>query len=196
VVGTFGDNFEAAARRAAAPLGLDEAQLATLRELGVCLNYNAYGARLEDLYFTPDELFRRLRPHADPFAFIAADPAFGTLRAGYAEDMARARALKPKLADDRHALHILPAEPWARRVSGVLANRLAGISAERAHALLTRLPTGGFTVSVRAPTASGTGADALCRRFPTGGGRRAAAGIDYLPDDGYDEFVRQFTAAF
>jgi len=38
VVGTFGDNFEAAARRAAASLGLDEAQLATLRELGVCLN--------------------------------------------------------------------------------------------------------------------------------------------------------------
>ena len=36
VVGTFGDNFEAAARRAAASLGLDEAQLAALCELGIC----------------------------------------------------------------------------------------------------------------------------------------------------------------
>jgi len=196
VVGTFGDNFEAAARRAAAPLGLDKAQLATLRELGICLNYNAYGARLEDLYLAPDELFRRLRSYADPFAFVAADPAFRTLRAGYAEDMARARALKSELAGDHYALYILPAKPWARRASGLLANQLARTSAGRAHALLTRLSTGGFVVSVRAPMATGTGADALCRRFPTGGGRRAAAGIDYLPDDSYDEFVRQFMAAF
>ncbi len=31
-----------------------------------------------------------------------------------------------ELATVRHALYILPAEPWARRVSGVLANDLAG----------------------------------------------------------------------
>jgi len=160
------------------------------------MNYNAYGARLEDLYLAPDELFRRLRPYADPCAFIAADPAFRTLRAGYAEDTARARALKPELTDDRYALYILPAEPWARRASGLLANQLARTSAQRPHALLTRLPNGGFVVSVRAPMATGTGADALCRQFPTGGGRKAAAGIDYLPDDSYDEFVRQFIAAF
>jgi len=67
---------------------------------------------------------------------------------------------------------------------------------KRAHALLTRLPGGGFVVSVRAPLATGTGADVLCRRFPTGGGRKAAAGIDYLPDDSYGESVGQFTAAF
>jgi len=30
---------------------------------------------------------------------------------------------------------------------------------------------------------------------PPDGGRKAAAGIDYLPDDGYGEFVGQFTAA-
>lgn len=196
VVGTFGDNFDSAARRAAAPLGLNEARLAILRALGVCLNYNAYGARSEDLYFAPDALFRRLRPYRDPFAFIAADEAFKTLRAGYAEDMARTRALQPELMGDHYALYILPAEPWARRASGVLANRLAQTSAQRAHALLTRLPAGGFVVSVRAPTAVGTGADALCRRFPTGGGRKAAAGIDQLPDADYDEFVRQFIAAF
>ncbi len=196
VVGTFGDNFEAAARQAARPLGLDEARLAVLRELGICLNYNAYGARIEDLYAGPDALFRRLQPYADPFEFIAADDAFRTLRAGYAEDMARAWALQPEIAEDRHALYILPAEPWARRASGLLANRLAQAFAGRAHALLTRLPTGGFVVSVRAPTAVGTGADTLCRRFPTGGGRKAAAGIDHLPEDDYDEFVRQFKAAF
>jgi len=196
VVGTFGDNFDVAARRAAGPLGLDEAHLAELRELGICLNYNGYGARVEDLHFSPDELFRRLQPYADPFDFIAEDATFSTLRAGYADDMARARVLRPELTGERHGLYILPAEPWARRASGVLANELARSAPQRAHALLTRLPEGGFVVSIRAPLTVGEGADALCRQFPTGGGRKAAGGINCLPDDSYREFVERFTAAF
>lgn len=196
VVGTFGDNFEAAARRVAEPLGLDEARLAALRELGVCLNYNGYGARIEDLHFPPDELFRRLQPYANPFDLIAADDTFNILREGYAQDMSRARAVQPELVDERHGVYVLPAEPWARRASGVLANELAQASPQRAHALLTKLPEGGYVVSVRAPLVLGEGADELCRGFPSGGGRKAAGGINHLPDDSYDEFVRRFTAAF
>jgi hypothetical protein len=196
VVGTFGDNFEAAARRAARPLELEEGRLAALRELGICLNYNGYGAGIEDLHFTPVELFRRLQPYADPLDFIAADDTFRILREGYSLDMARARAVVPALAEDNLGLYMLPAEPWARRASGVLANELSQASPQRAHALLTRLPEGGFVVSVRAPLALGEGADELCRRFPSGGGRKAAGGINYLPDGDYDEFVRQFRAAF
>jgi hypothetical protein len=196
VVGTFGDNFDAAARRAASPLGLEEAQLVSLRELGICMNYNGYGARVEDLHFPPDELFRRVQPYADPFDFIAADAAFATLREGFGDDMARARAVRPELTDERHGLYILPAAAWARRASGVLANELAQAATQRAHALLTRLPEGGFVVSIRAPLAVGEGADQLCRQFPTGGGRKAAGGIDHLPDHAYGEFVRRFTAAF
>lgn len=196
VVGTFGDNFDAAARRAAAPLGLAEAQLAALRELGIYLNYNGYGARVKDLHFPPDALFRRLHPYANPLDFIAGDDTFAALRAGYAGDMAQARAVAPALATDRHGLYILPAESWARRASGVFANELAQGAPSRAHALLTRLPHGGFVVSVRAPLATNEGADELCRQFPSGGGRKAAAGIDELPEAAYDDFVRRFTAAF
>ena len=67
---------------------------------------------------------------------------------------------------------------------------------DRAHALLTRLPEGGFVVSVRAPLIAPDGADALCRQFPTGGGRKAAAGINSLPESDYDAFVQRFLAAF
>lgn len=193
VVGTFGDNFDAAARRAAEPLGLGEADLARLRELGICLNYNGYGARVEDLYFTPDALYRRLHPYADPLEFIAADDTFRQLKDGYADDMARARAVPPEIDTPRHGLWVLPAEPWARRASGVIANELAQQAPERATALLTRLPNGGFVVSVRAPMSNPVGADELCRGFPSGGGRRAAAGINDLPDASYDAFVRRFT---
>ncbi len=196
VVGTFGDNFDESARRAAAPLGLTSAQIEALRDLGIYLNYNGYGAEVADLHFPPDALFRRLRPYANPLEFIALDPAFGQLREGFGEDMSRARAVMPEFADPGHRLHLLPAAPWARRAGGVLANELARAAPNQAHALLTRLPAGGFVVSVRAPLSRRLGADDLCRRFPGGGGRPAAAGINELADSDYDAFVAAFLAAF
>lgn len=196
VVGTFGDNFDEAARLAAQPLGLIADQLAALRDLGIYLNYNGYGAEVADLHFPPDTLFRRLQPYADPLAFIGQDPAFQQLRDGFIDDMTRARAVRPALDQPGHRLHLLPAEPWARRAGGVLANELARGSPDQAHALLTRLPAGGFVVSVRAPLTRRQGADELCRRFPTGGGRPAAAGINHLPEAAYGDFVTAFLAAF
>lgn len=196
VVGTFGDNFDDAARRAAEPLGLSEVAVGQLRDLGIYLNYNGYGAEVADLHFPPDELYRRLSPYADPLAFIAEDPAFAALRDGYEDDMARARAVQPVLETDRHRLYILPADPWGRRAGGVFANELAQESPGRAHALLTQLPEGGFVVSVRAPIDRPEGADALCRQFATGGGRKAAAGINDLSELEYDRFVAAFTGSF
>ena len=196
VVGTFGDNFDQAARRAAAPLGLATRELADLRNLGIYLNYNGYGERIEDLHFPPEALFRRIAPYADPLEFIRNDEAFATLKAGFTDDMLRAGDADAELATARHALYILPAEPWARRVSGVLANDLARGVPDRAHALLTRRPDGGFVVSVRAPLIAPEGADALCRQFATGGGRKAAAGINRLDEADYDTFVSAFREAF
>jgi hypothetical protein len=196
VVGTFGDNFDESARHAAQPLGLTEAQLNALRDLGIYLNYNGYGAEVADLHFPPDALFRRLQPYADPLEFIDRDAAFRSLRDGFADDMAKARAVKPEIDRPGHRLHILPAAPWARRAGGVLANELARAAPDQAHALLTRLPAGGFVVSVRAPLKRRQGADGLCRLFPTGGGRPAAAGINHLPEAAYEVFVAAFLAAF
>jgi hypothetical protein len=51
-------------------------------------------------------------------------------------------------------------------------------------------------VSVRAPINRPDGADALCRQFETGGGRKAAAGINQLPDSEYPRFVDAFLATF
>jgi hypothetical protein len=41
-----------------------------------------------------------------------------------------------------------------------------------------------------------TGADALCREFPTGGGRAAAAGINHLPQERLVDFARCMGQAF
>ena len=196
VVGTFGDNLNESARRAAEPLALPPADLDHLRELGVLLNYNAYGERVEDLHIAPDALFRRVQPYADPLAFVAEDPVFVHLREGFRHDQDQALALQPEIETERVALYVLPGEAWARRVSGVFANDLARGTPGRAYALLTRLTDGGFVVSVRAPLTTKTGADGLCRQFPTGGGRQGAAGINRLPDELYEDFVRRFVEAF
>ena len=192
VTGAFGDNLDESARKAAVSLGLAEGELVKLRELGIYINYNAYGATTDDLFFPPDDLFRRLSGYDDPLHFIAEDATFVQLKDGYSDDMARSAGLVPHVQSDRHAVLVLSGEPWARRVSGVLGNQLARDNPERAHALLTQLPDGGYMVSVRAPLSLKEGADELCRQFPTGGGRKAAAGINHLPDNRFDDFVDKF----
>ncbi|MDD5240824.1 MAG: acetyltransferase [Sulfuricella sp.] len=194
VVGAFGDNLHRSALSAAAPLGLDADQLAALQSLGECLNYNAYGETVADLHFPPDELYRQVHGYADPFAFINEEPAFRCLQQGYAEDLAQAQALMPEFATEHCALYFLPDQAWSRRVSGSFGNHLAQAWPNRAHALLTK--NGGvYTVSVRAPLAALAGADELCLRFG-GGGRKAAAGINGLPEGRVEEFVAQFRAAW
>lgn len=192
VTAAFGDNLADAARAAAAPLRYSAGQLAQLQSLGECLNYNGYGETLDDLFFDPAELYRLMRPYADPFAFIAESPAYATLRAGYAEDMARAVAIAAAESRASGRVFVLPAEKWARRISGVYGNRLAAESPAQAHAVLTAKPGGGYVVSVRAPLVAKSGADELCSQFESGGGRKAAAGINHLPESGLGRFIARF----
>lgn len=196
VVGAFGDNLQDAARQAAAGLDLTPGELAALRELGECLNYNAYGETVEDLYFHPAELYRLVHAYADPFAFMAGEKAFTILREGYAEDLARARSAKPIHVSAAGSVHALPDEPWARRVSGVFGNVLATSEPEQAHAVLTVRSRGGYLVSIRAPLVTRRGADVLASRFATGGGRQAAAGINDLPDGELPRFLAAFDEVF
>lgn len=189
VTALYGDNLHDAARTAAAPLDLDESKLGQLESLGTLLNYNGYGSSLDDLYFPPDQLYRRISPYADPFEFIASDETFQTLQDGFDNDMSRATAIAPVLETQRCAAFSFPNESFSRRVSGVYSNQLARDNPDRAHALASLLPSGDYLVSVRAPLATKSGADELCRQFPTGGGRKAAAGINQLPADQFDAFL-------
>lgn len=196
VTAAFGDNLADSARAAAAPLQYSADQLAQLQSLGECLNYNGYGDTLDDLFFDPADLYRQLRPFADPFAFIAESPAYATLKAGYAEDMARAVAITAAESRESGRIFMLPAEKWARRISGVYGNALAVEAPAQAHAVLTAKPDGGYVVSVRAPLAAKSGADELCSQFETGGGRKGAAGINHLPESELGRFIATFFTVF
>lgn len=196
VAAAFGDNLADAARAAAAPLDLAPSSLEELKQLGECINYNAYGESLEDLYFDPAELYRLIHAHRDPFTFIREDAAFHTLRAGYEQDMAHAQACQPMHDGAAGTVFLLPDAAWSRRVSGVFGNALASAAPQRAHAVLTQKTTGGYLVSVRAPLAVKSGADVLCSQFETGGGRKGAAGINHLPEADLERFLSAFDATF
>ena len=195
VVAAFGDNLTEQARVAARDLNLDPTQIDLMRELGECINYNAYGDTLEDLHFHPADLYLRLRPYTDPLEFTARDAAFDALRTGYRSDMAHANAIEPLFSSPTHHVVMLPDAAWSRRVHGVLANRLATASPERAHAVVVSHGEQ-HRISVRAPTLRPHGADDLCRRFPGGGGRPGAAGINDLPRGCFDDFLNAFRSAF
>lgn len=197
VVGAFGDNLRKSAQRLATTLHTDEATVEKLENLGIYINYNGYGSDLKDLLFEPAELFKRVSRYAEPLEFITDDvESFSRLETGYQQDMSSAANAKSLKTTDSVAVFVLPDEAWARRVSGVYSNDLTNQFPDRAHAVLTEKAKGTYLVSVRAPLSNKRGAADLCRQFPTGGGREAAAGINDLPADMLNDFIDKFTAAY
>ena len=194
VVAAFGDNMDEAALALGHGVGLSDSELETLKTLGVCLNYNGYGESVADLLFHPADLYREIQPWEDPLAMVAEAPTYQVLREGYARDMAQAWQLSPQAHSEQGAVYVLPDAPWSRRVSGVFGNALTQRYPERAHAVLTRRGEGGYTVSVRAALNRRDGADALCRQFEGGGGRKAAAGINHLAEAELERFLGLFSA--
>ena len=196
IVAAFGDNLGQGARALAETAELAEAQIEKLAQLGEYLNYNGYGETVEDLHFHPLELYGEIRPYPDPFVFIAESAAFTRLAAGFRDDIVRVDSLHPLLEGIHYAAYLLPDAPRARRVSGVFANRLANDKPSRAHAVITPSRHGDYSVSVRASKTNPQGADTLCMKFETGGGRKAAAGINRLPTGSLDRFLALFAEQF
>jgi len=196
VVGAFGDNFDAAATELGRGIGLDDAELASLQQLGICLNYNGYGFELEDLMFHPAELYEILHPFADPRDFLINNPPYKALLQQYQTDMQLSENVSPETVNETGAVYVLPNESWAKRIVGVMGNDLAKQNPDLAHALLVDMGEGGYRVSVRAPYNRKQGADELCRQFESGGGRKAAAGINQLSYNLLPQFLDKFNQTF
>ena len=194
VTAAFGDNFPNLAKAKAEGLDLP---IESLERLGILLNYNGYGASVEDLYFDPADLYKELRDFDTPMEFLKLKPEiFTKLDNGYNADMASAQSAKIVDETSTGLVLELPDTPGSRRVSGVYGNNLAQQFPKRAHVILTKKSCGNYLVSVRAPLTSRTGADTLCLQFESGGGRNAAAGINHLPIDDLERFIGAFRKAY
>ena len=195
ITGAFGDNLDEPAKRLAEKSGLRAPDFVALRELGICVNYNAYGLSLDDLHFHPDALYESLLESERPQSFLNSS-TFRKLQQGYHQDLAASAALRPAVEEPAFAVYQLPNASWARRVSGVFSNDLVRAYPDRAHAVLTERGDDSFLVSVRAPFERRTGAGTVCSQFETGGGREAAAGINRLPADELGRLVNALAAEY
>lgn len=190
ITAAYGDNLIAKADDLADAAGYSETQKFQLKELGTLINYNGYGAKVEDLHFAPDALFQALLVYSSPFDVIAdkASP-FYQLQAAYQQDMDLALAIDPVHQSAQLGLFELPNSAASRRISGVYGNLLANQNPDSAHAVLTENTDGTYTVSLRAPLNNKQGAGDICSQFPTGGGRAAAAGVNALPKEQVSAFI-------
>lgn len=191
ITAAYGDNLIAKADDLADAAGLSVEQKEQLKELGTLINYNGYGAKVEDLHFDPADLYQALLKYSSPFDVIAdkASP-FYQLQTAYQSDMDNALAIQALHKSEKLGLFELPNKAWARRISGVYGNLLANQNPDSAHAVLTQNMDGTYMVSLRAPLNNKQGAGEICSSFETGGGREAAAGINALPKESISEFVK------
>jgi hypothetical protein len=196
-VGTFGDNLKQVANGMLKNTDISREQRDLLEKLGIYMNYNGYGADIEDLHFAPADLYCAVIPYSSPLEFIDVERhQFDKLESGYHQDLNAANQVKPYIQKSATSAYILPDQPWARRVSGAFSNNLTNKHPQKAHAVLTQKSCGNYLVSVRAPLSNKTGASRLCSSFATGGGREAAAGINNLPSGQLDEFMAKFQHAY
>ncbi len=189
IVAAYGDNMNASAQRMAIKLGLTQSQQDQLCELGVYINYNGYGANIDDLHYHPADLYQKLCAYSNPFDLInEKNSVFNKLKICYQQDMAKVKNANVLFDDLNLSIILLDDAAWARRVSGVFGNKLANKCPNKAHIILTQnVDTSGlgktYTVSLRAPLNNKQGAGDICSKYPTGGGRASAAGINVLPEE-------------
>lgn len=198
IAGAFGDNMTKRAMALSHQSSLTSSQITFLKELGTLINYNGYGASLADLHITPTELFQTLLTYSNPFDLLDdTSSVFYQLKAGYEQDLAQLKDITATFESGDYEVFLLPNAAWARRISGDFGNQLANQNPDKAFAVLTLNENQtDYTVSVRAPLNRREGADEVCNQFATGGGRRAAAGINALPIGLVDKFVEIMAKRF
>jgi nanoRNase/pAp phosphatase (c-di-AMP/oligoRNAs hydrolase) len=198
IVAAFGDNMNSAAIKLCEQQDLTAKQQEKLLKLGIYINYNGYGRTVEDLHFSPIDLYQKLINFPDPLALFSTTDkpdhaVFSSLEQAYLQDMAKAQSAEIIVDNNISKVVLLDDKPWARRISGVFGNELANQSPNKAHAVLTLNNDNTYTVSLRAPLNNKQGAVDICGQFPTGGGRAGAAGINQLPKEMLESFIDTMT---
>ena len=81
IVGAFGDNLKKSAHGLAKSQNLSDSDLAKLERFGILINYNGYGANVDDLHYHPADLFNLMLPYKNPLDYLATtiDPNTGTI---------------------------------------------------------------------------------------------------------------------
>ncbi|MUH71356.1 DHH family phosphoesterase [Psychrosphaera haliotis] len=192
ITAAYGDNLISTADNLANQAGINSEEAQQLRELGTLINYNGYGAHTDDLAYHPAELFKSLLKYPCPFDCIAdTSSAFYKLKEAFDSDFSLAEQANVVFESDQLMACIMPDEAWSRRISGTYGNHLANQFPNRAHLVFTIIDNEHYLVSLRAPLNNKKAAGELCAKYPTGGGREGAAGINCLPKAEINTLIQQ-----
>jgi hypothetical protein len=195
----FGDNLPATASALASTGGASAHEAVLLRRVGVLLNYNAYGEKGDDMLFDPADLAARMAPFRNALDFCWEESILGPLAAQFESDRDRFQALLPLASAPGASAYLVPDEPFARRYGATWANERVLENPGEALAVIHPAEDGTYKISIRAPRDAGASvrsASDLAKEFPTGGGRKLAAGIDALPADQLQRFTDRFCGFF
>ena len=195
LVACYGDNFAAKAVILGTEMGLSKKQLASLQMLGELMNYNSYGDSIDDLYVAPEDLYRQIQKYDQPLEFLASEKKLiSDLHDQMNDDFKKGWDL-PEERLQNVVIKRLPNQKWARRISGLLANRLSQRTQQFAHLILIEKESH-FSASIRKPLHHNTPASLIAKQFPTGGGRREAAGINVLPKQQIDSLIKKMILCY
>lgn len=195
----FGDNVPATAEALVKDAGAGAEAAARLRQAGILLNYNAYGEKPGDVLYEPADLAVRMAAFRSALDFAAEAALFDPLEAQFLADQARFEGLAALVDAPASRAFLVPDEPWARRFAATWANARILAHPQEALAMIHPRADGTFSVSIRAPRrAEGHAPSAadLAAEFPTGGGRKLAAGINILPASDFERFLERFRGFF
>lgn len=199
IAAAFGDGLPESARRLArrlpAAAAVDEAALQGLRRVGEAFNYNAYAADTQTAVVDAATLYRSLAGIADPLVLADSTPV-RLLEEMSRDDLAVALGAGPALETAGLIAHVLPEGLPGRRARGLLAQRLQAVANGRAVAVVAPDGDGFATVSLRCAAQPGRSAAGFASRYPGGGGRATAAGIDRLPLADVDALLGALQAYF
>ena len=197
IAAAFGDNLADVAMPLGLNMHLSSYQIEALKLLGETLNYNGYGEARSDMAVWPVDLARELSYYSDPWAYVAASESFDKILEQKQADealMGQAEILHLSTSGE---VCLLPKGMASRRMSGLYSNERVFAEPDLAHAIVTHLEDEtGYCVSIRAPKNRPHGAGALASRFPSGGGRAGAGGINVLPKAKLTEFFDAFDEVF
>ncbi len=193
----FGDNLVDVASDLSEKAGLSGIESQQLKELGTLINYNGYGAHVDELTFHPADLFRLLLNYTSPFDCINdKNSPYHVLKTRFEDDLKKAQAGTIIHESDTLFVILLPNEAHSRRISGTYGNTLANDFQSRAHIVLTLVDAEHYLVSLRAPVNNKTGAGDICAQFNSGGGRAGAGGINKLPKSDLERLIKAAEKAY
>lgn len=206
ITAAYGDNMITKADALSGLSGLSREESEQLKELGTLINYNGYGANIEELHYHPADLYSQLKQYRSPFQAITdKNSPYHKLKQAFQQDMRQAlmtdnalsgKEFTPQPSYQSHCLRLYKLKQGvaSRRISGVFGNMLANESPEQAHAVLTENEDSSYTVSLRAPLNNKYGASEVCSQFVSGGGREAAAGINVLAKSEVEKLINAIEA--